>query len=314
MPRSADQRSERPSDRHAAGGARPTTPATRAARAAPVEGVTFGERVRLAVGMLGPLCAGIDPSPALLEAFGLSDDADGLRAFGEVCVGALQGVVPVVKPQVAFFERHGASGLAAFEQLVATATEADMLVIADAKRGDVGSTTEAYADAWFRGPLAADAVTATPYVGAGALLPMVVAARATGRGLIVVVTSSNPEGRALQEAVVGDGGTVEEEMVRTVSRWNAEEVGPAGGLGSVGAVVGATGGIVPEHLAELAGVVLAPGLGAQGGTVADVARRFALCVPGTVLPAASRTLLSFGPDGLRAAASRLRDDLAAALP
>jgi orotidine-5'-phosphate decarboxylase len=278
------------------------------------DAATFGERVRAAVRALGPLCVGIDPSPALLGVFGLRDDAEGLLSFGEACVRELGGVAAVVKPQIAFFERHGARGISAFEGVVAAARDAGMLVIADAKRGDVGSTTEAYADAWFRGPLAADAVTATPYVGIGALLPMVEAARATGRGLVVVVTSSNPEGRELQEAVVRDGMTVEESMVRAVSRWNAQEVGPAGGLGSVGVVVGATGGKPPDRLCDLAGVVLAPGLGAQGATVADVARRFARCAPGTVLPSASRTLLSEGREGLRAAASRLRDDLAAALP
>jgi orotidine-5'-phosphate decarboxylase len=275
---------------------------------------TFGERVRAAVGSLGPLCAGIDPSPSLLEVFGLPDDSDGLLSFGEACIGALEGVVAVVKPQVAFFERHGARGITSFEKLVAIARDAGMVVVADAKRGDIGSTTEAYADAWFRGPLAADAVTAVPYVGLGALVPMAVAARETGRGLIVVVTSSNPEGRQLQEAVVGDGETVEQSLVRAVSRWNAEEVGAAGGLGSVGVVVGATGSAPPGQLAGLGGVVLAPGLGAQGATVADVARRFANCAPGSVLPSASRALLGAGPRDLRDNAARLQDDLAAALP
>ncbi|MGH8988211.1 MAG: orotidine-5'-phosphate decarboxylase [Acidimicrobiales bacterium] len=276
--------------------------------------MTFGERVRAAVGALGPLCVGIDPSPSLLGLFGLPDDASGLFSFGAACIDALDGVAAVVKPQVAFFERHGAAGFSAFERVVATAREAGLLVLADAKRGDVGSTTEAYADAWFHGPLAADAVTATPYVGVGALLPMVVAARATGRGLVVLTASSNPEGRELQEAEVHGGSTVEQSIVAAAGRWNAEEVGRSGGLGSVGVVVGATGGSPPAHLEDLAGVVLAPGLGAQGATVADVARRFSHCTPGAVLPSASRALLSAGPDGLRAAASRLRDELAAALP
>ncbi len=277
---------------------------------------TFGERVRASVGALGPLCVGLDPSPAVLDVFELPDDADGLLSFGEVCVDALKGVAAAVKPQVAFFERHGSSGISAFEQVVSIARAAGMLVIADAKRGDIGSTTEAYADAWFRGPLAAHAVTATPYVGIDALVPMVVAARETGRGLIVLVASSNPEGRQLQEAVTPDGRTVEQGLVAAVSRLNAEEVGRSGpgALGSVGVVVGATGGAPPEGLANLAGVVLVPGLGAQGATVADVARRFGDCPPGTVLPSASRTLLSGGRKELRAAASRLRDDLAAALP
>jgi orotidine-5'-phosphate decarboxylase len=277
---------------------------------------TFGERVRAAIGALGPLCVGLDPSPAVLDVFELPDDADGLLSFGEACVDALNGVAAVVKPQVAFFERHGSSGISAFEQVVSIARAAGMLVIADAKRGDIGSTTEAYAQAWFYGPLAADAVTATPYVGIDALRPMVVTARETGRGLIVLVTSSNPEGRELQEAVMHGGGTVEQGMVAAVTRWNLEEVGRvgSGALGSVGAVVGATGGAPPEDLAGLAGVVLVPGLGAQGATVADIARRFGDCPPGTVIPSVSRTLLSAGPLELRSAASRLRDDLAGALP
>jgi orotidine-5'-phosphate decarboxylase len=275
----------------------------------------FGERVRLAVGERGPLCVGIDPSAALLARFGLPDDAGGLRSFGEACVDALRDVAAAVKPQVAFFERHGAPGIEAFEQVVALAQRAGLLVIADAKRGDIGSTTEAYADAWFRGPLAADAMTATAYTGAGALVPMVTAARETHKGLLVLVTSSNPEGRELQEAVRRDGATVEQAMLRSIADWNAEDVpGAAGGrLGAVGAVVGATAATPSAELADLRGVVLVPGLGAQGATVADVARRFAGLAPGSVLPSASRALLSEGPEGLRAAASRLRDGLAAAL-
>ncbi|MHB1853116.1 MAG: orotidine 5'-phosphate decarboxylase / HUMPS family protein, partial [Acidimicrobiales bacterium] len=153
----------------------------------------------------------------------------------------------------------------------------------------------------------------------GALFPMVRAARATGRGLFVVVTSSNPEGREVQEALRRDGSSVEQAMVRTIARWNVEEAdeagrGGPGRLGAVGAVVGATGGAPPEGLDGLAGVVLAPGLGAQGATVADVARRFAACARGSVLPVAARAVLGRGPVGVRAAAERLRDELAAALP
>jgi orotidine-5'-phosphate decarboxylase len=314
---------------------------------------TFGARVRAAISALGPLCVGIDPSPALLECFDLPDDAEGVERFAARCIEELHGVVGVVKPQVAFFERHGSQGMAVFERTVVAARAAGMLVIADAKRGDIGSTAEAYADAWFRGPLAADALTAAPYVGLDALGPMARAARATGRGLIVVVTSSNPEGRAVQAAVGDDGLSVEEAMLQAIGRWNKDElasvdvvgpvdsrpvgVGPVGlgsvgsrpvdsrpvdsrpvdsrpvGLGSVGAVVGATGGAPPAGLGALGGVVLAPGLGAQGATVADVARRFCDCPPQSVLAAASRLVLRGGPGGLRAAAGRLRDELAGAL-
>src|ERR1700724_66839 len=134
----------------------------------------FGARVTAAIDKTGPLCAGIDPSESLLRAWGLRDDAVGLREFGSRCVDAFAGVVPVVKPQVAFFERFGAAGIAVLETLIRDAQEAGLLVIADAKRGDIGSTMEAYASTWLdpQNPLCADAVTATPYLGLGSLQPM----------------------------------------------------------------------------------------------------------------------------------------------
>ncbi|HEX3947655.1 MAG TPA: orotidine-5'-phosphate decarboxylase [Acidimicrobiales bacterium] len=270
-----------------------------------------------AVGRTGPLCAGIDPSAGLLAAWGLPDDASGLRAFGAACVEAFAGVVPVVKPQVAFFERHGAAGLAALEELIGTARSAGLLVIADAKRGDIGSTMEAYADAWLgTGPLAADAVTAVPYLGLGALEPLLVAARANGRGVFVVVRSSNPEGRPLQEAVVGGTGdvggrSVEDTLLGQIADLNRVE-GTA--VGSVGAVIGAT--LAPSAFspADLRGPILAPGIGAQGATAEDAAGLFAGCPAGTVLPNVSRSVLAAGPsvEGLRAAATAARDELAAA--
>ena len=318
----------------------------------------FGERVVAAVSRTGPLCVGIDPSQALLEAWGLADDADGCRAFGERCVEALTGAVAAVKAQVAFFERHGAAGMAALEHVLSCAREAGLLAIADAKRGDVGSTAEAYAAAWFESSLAGDAVTATAYVGLGALSPMVDAARRTGRGLLVLVASSNPEGRRLQQARTCDGRSVEEALLAEIAEANEAELAAAAGgsvaarsVGSIGAVVGATrtsappattpagkpaadatwavgttsgrgstprdetaGGPSAGSIASLGGVILAPGLGAQGATVRDVGELFARCPPGTVLPSASRTLLAAGRRGLADAAARLRDELAAVLP
>ena len=128
--------------------------------------------------------------------------ADGLASFGLAACEAFAGVVPVVKPQVAFFERWGSAGLSALEEVMAAAREAGLLVIADAKRADIGSTMEAYASAWLdpASPLVADAVTVVPYLGIGALAPAFDLAAASGRGVIVVVRSSNPEGRSLQEA------------------------------------------------------------------------------------------------------------------
>ncbi len=287
----------------------------------PVPGA-FGARMVAAVARTGPLCVGIDPSPQLLADWGLPDSAEGLATFAGRCVEALAGVVPVVKPQVAFFERHGAAGIAVLERLLADAADAGLLVIADAKRGDVGSTSAAYADAWLGegSPLAADAVTAHPYLGLGALAPMVEMARRNGRGLLVVARSSNPEGQSVQAAAAAGGRAVGDLVLEGVAALNREE-GLA--VGAVGAVVGATlagrpadgAEPAPTAFSQVGGVLLAPGLGAQGATPADVGALFAGCAPGTVLPSASRSVLGAGPavDALRRAAALVRDELSAVL-
>ena len=255
---------------------------------------SFGDRVAEAVRTTGPLCAGIDPSRVLLSAWGLSDDAVGLRAFCDACVKGFAGAVGVIKPQVAFFERHGSAGLAELERLIAAAHTAGLIVIVDAKRGDIDTTAEAYADAWLgdASPLAADAVTVHAYLGLGALAPMIRLAGASGRGVIVVVRSSNPEGRALQEAVAASGASVEDMLLGEIAALNASPDVPTG---TVGAVVGATLPSSRFELSQLRGVILAPGLGTQGAGPADVAARFAGCPPGTVLPSTSRGLLVHGP-------------------
>ncbi len=277
---------------------------------------SFSARVATAVAATGPLCAGIDPSASLLERWGLPTDAGGLRQFGLRCVEAFAGEVPVVKPQVAFFERCGAAGLAAYEAVIAGARAAGLLVIGDAKRGDIGSTMEAYASAWLDpdSTLAADAVTAVAYLGIGALQPLFDLAGATGRGVIVVVRSSNPEGRVLQEARIdgGKGPAVEDWLLGEIAALNA-----GGGVppGTVGAVVGATLDPSAFALAGLGGVVLAPGVGAQGAGPTEVARLFGGCPPGSVLASASRSILSAGPNvtSLADAARQARDEMGAAL-
>ena len=272
---------------------------------------SFGDRVAAAVRATGPLCAGIDPSASLLVSWGLTDDVTGLRAFCTRCVEAFAGVVPVIKPQVAFFERHGSAGMKELERLVADARAAGLLVIADAKRGDIDSTAEAYADAWLgdASPLAADAVTAHPYLGLGALAPLVRLAARNGRGVLVVARSSNPEGRELQQAMTSGGAAVEDMLLAEVAALNGSTGVPSG---TVGAVIGAT--LEPSNfeLSQLGGVILAPGLGAQGAGPADVAKRFAGCRPGSVLPSTSRGLLATGPDpdDLRRSAQSLARELA----
>jgi orotidine-5'-phosphate decarboxylase len=275
---------------------------------------SFGDRVAAVVGATGPFCAGVDPSGSLLRDWGLGDDPAGLRAFCAICVDAFAGTVGVIKPQVAFFERHGSAGMLELERLIASASAAGILVIADAKRGDIDSTAAAYADAWLNdaSPFAVDAVTAHAYLGMAALLPLVRLAAATGRGVLVVARSSNPEGRSLQQAVTTGGPAVEDMILGEIAALNGSPEVPAG---TVGAVVGAT--LEPSifPLSQLGGVILAPGLGAQGAGPGDVAQRFAGCRPGTVLPSSSRALLSAGPDpaALRRRAASVVRELAAAM-
>ena len=275
---------------------------------------SFGDRVAAAVAATGPLCAGIDPSAGLLAQWGLSDDARGLRSFCASCVEGFAGAVSVVKPQVAFFERHGSAGLAELERLIAEATASGLIVIADAKRGDIDSTSEAYADAWLgeASPLAADAVTAHPYLGLGALAPLVRLGAANGRGVLVVARSSNPEGRGLQQATTSLGVGVEDMLLAGIAELNGSPEVPAG---TVGAVIGATLEPSAFALPQLGGVILAPGLGAQGAGPTDVATRFAGCRPGSVLPSSSRGLLNEGPDpaALQRSARSLNRELAAAM-
>jgi orotidine-5'-phosphate decarboxylase len=204
--------------------------------------------------------------------------------------------------------------MAELERLIAEATAAGLIVIADAKRGDIDSTAAAYADAWLgdASPLAGDAVTVHPYLGLGALAPLVQRGAANGKGVLVVARSSNPEGRSLQQAVTAAGPGVEDMLLAEIAELNGSAEVPTG---TVGAVIGATLERSTFALSQLGGVILAPGLGAQGAGPADVAARFAGCRPGSVLPSSSRGLLNEGPDpaDLRQSARSLNRELAAAM-
>ena len=254
--------------------------------------MTFGTRLRAAMDSRGPLCVGIDPHPALMDAWGLTDSAFGLEHFALHAVEALAGTVAAVKPQSAFFERHGSAGIAVLEKVVAGCRELGALVILDVKRGDIGSTAQAYADAYLdpASPLAVDAITASPFLGVGSLDPMVDTALAHDAGLFVLALTSNPEGPQFQQAVTGEGRTVAGTVLAAVAARNAA----ADGFGSVGAVVGATIGRSDEDL-DVGGPLLVPGIGAQGGTVDDVLRIFGGAAR-NVLPSSSREILAAGPD------------------
>jgi orotidine-5'-phosphate decarboxylase len=267
---------------------------------------SFAERFAVTRGRYGPLVWGLDPSSALLEGWGLGDNADGLDRFADIILAAAPGTVGLVKPQSAFYERHGWRGIRTLQRLISGARGAGLLVILDIKRGDVGSTNDAYAEAYLgKGArLAADAITVHPYLGLEAMGTYVSRAAESGSCLLVVTRSSNPEGRAIQAALVGGRPrSVEQDLLGEIGRINLR-LAPDG-IGPVGAVVGPTH-MEPElDLAAARCLFLAPGVGAQGATAADVARVFAAC-PDRVMPSASRSLLSAGPD-----VSRLRDAAAA---
>jgi orotidine-5'-phosphate decarboxylase len=269
---------------------------------------SFGARVTAALDARGPLCVGIDPHPELLAAWGLSDDADGLARFADRCAEVIAPRVAVVKPQSAFFEAHGARGIAALETAIEACRDAGALVLLDVKRGDIGSTMAAYARAYLdpAAPLAADAITVSPYLGVGALQPAFEAAEHAGAGVFVLAVTSNPEGGTVQQAAAG-GSTVAQAVVDDLAARNAGREP----LGSLGVVVGATVGATPVDLDELNGPVLVPGIGAQGGTAEDVRRLFGAAAR-AVLPSVSREVLRAGPDAnaLAAAVERQLDSLA----
>ncbi|WP_341720370.1 orotidine-5'-phosphate decarboxylase [Micromonospora sp. FIMYZ51] len=273
---------------------------------------SFGARLHRAVSERGPLCVGIDPHPGLLARWGLADDVEGLSRFSRTVVDALGDRVAVVKPQSAFFERFGSQGLAVLESTIRQLRERGSLVLLDVKRGDIGSTVRAYASAYLdpSSSMYVDAITASPFLGVGSLAPMFELAAEHGGGVFVLALTSNPEGASVQRARTADGRSVAQLVIDEVSQLNAG----AQPLGSIGLVVGATVGETGCDLSAVNGPLLAPGLGAQGGTAADLRIVFGPALP-SVLPSYSREVLGAGPDpaALRAAADRAVADCRTAL-
>lgn len=278
----------------------------------------FGARLAAAMDEHGPLCVGLDPHPSVLADWGLEDDPAGLAYFARTCVEAFGGRVAAVKPQSAFFERHASAGIAILEATVVAFRAYGTLSILDVKRGDIGSTMGAYADAYSgTGPLAADAVTVSPYLGFGSLAPVLDKAAEHGHGVFVLGLTSNPEGASVQHATGPDGRSVAAAIVDGARQANADAAA-RGELGSVGLVVGATVGSAVQELGiDLAAAnapLLAPGIGAQGATAADLERVFG-DARRNVLASSSREVLGAGPkvDALRAAAQKTAAECARAL-
>lgn len=260
----------------------------------------FGARLAQAMEDHGPLCVGIDPHASLLQAWGLPDTAAGVRDFALRTVEAVGGRVAAVKPQSAFFERHGSVGIAALEETLGALRQCGTLSILDVKRGDIGSTMAGYAQAYLAqdAPLAADAITVSPYLGYGSLAPALDLARQHHRGVFVLALTSNPEGAGVQHARGSDDRAVARAIVEGVAHSNAAERA-AGALGSIGLVVGATVGSAVADLGidllSAGGPLLAPGVGAQGAGARELEEVFGPARH-QVLASTSRAVLGAGPE------------------
>lgn len=273
----------------------------------------FGKRLSAARAEFGPLCVGIDPHSAILRDWELTDDADGLSTFAQICLEAFAGTVGVVKPQSAFFERFGYAGAAVLEHLVGAFREAGTVVILDAKRGDLDSTMAAYADAYLRSgaPMQVDALTVHPYMGTGSLRPAFEVAAEHNTGLFVLGLTSNPEGASVQHARDANGRTIASGVLADVAAHNTT-IGA--GMGPFGVVIGAT---VSDDLAALGvdlaafnGPILVPGFGAQGAGVTELQTLFAGSSAQVVVNS-SRGILRAGPSisGLRQAVKEAQSTL-----
>ena len=265
----------------------------------------FSNRLAAAVAEHGQLVVGIDPSESTLGDWGLSDSAQGARDFGYEIITACEERVGIIKPQVAFFERFGSAGFLALEDIMEAAREAGLFVISDAKRGDIGSTMEGYAQAWFGddSPLRSDALTLSPFLGPSSLSDTIEAARDVKAGVFILAATSNPEAEQLQQAKAS-GRSVSDRVVR----YAAEHT-----QGDVGIVVGATLDLEKFGIAEIRtrdiGVpILAPGFGAQGAQLGDIEEIFGVSKH-RVLANVSRSVVSQGPDRLVSQIENLKGQL-----
>jgi orotidine-5'-phosphate decarboxylase len=290
--------------------------------------VTFGDRVAAAVdAKRSQLVVGLDPRPELLPVELRGDihrsRAAAADAVARFCRGLIDAVSPYgvgVKAQLAYFETLGADGMRAFEDVCDYARAANLVVIADAKRGDIGSTARAYADAYLERredmPPPVDALTVSPYLGSDSIEPFLAACRRSGNGIFCLVKTSNAGSADLQDATLSDGRRLWHQVAELVDAWGQDLVGERG-LSSVGAVVGAT---YPRAVAEARklmpqAILLLPGVGAQGGTPADVARAFTSGPASALVPVSRSVIYAFRVDGAdwrtaaAGAAARLRDDV-----
>lgn len=255
---------------------------------------TYRERLSAAVEARGALCVGIDPMPSVLDAWGEPHDATGLERVARGIVEELGESAAAFKPQSAFFEPFGSAGVAVLERVLSDIRDAGAVSILDVKRGDIGSSMGGYARAHLLddAPLAADAITVSPYLGVGSLVPAFELAREHGRGIYVLARTSNPDGGTIQTATTADGGTVAQHVLDELTALNESHDG------LIGVVLGATQVDLGCDPSGFNGSILAPGIGAQGASMADVAKVFHRATP-LVLPTSSRQIIGEGRQKLR---------------
>ena len=260
--------------------------------------MSYARKLSETTAQRGNLCVGIDPMPSVLDAWGLMTDVKGLEACARGVVEELGERIAVFKPQSAFFEAFGSPGIAVLERVLEDIREAGAISLLDVKRGDIGSSMTGYAAAYLEdgAPLAADAVTLSPYLGVGALLPAIDLAVAQGRGVYVLARTSNPEGARIQHHAA-------QVVIDEITGMNP------GRDHAIGLVVGATHSDLGCDLTGFNASILAPGIGAQGGTVEGLTAAFGPALR-HVLPTASREVIGGGREELHSRTMRLLEKMA----
>jgi orotidine-5'-phosphate decarboxylase len=273
----------------------------------------FADALTTVTKATSPVCVGLDPRLNKLPE-GISKDATGVLEFNKGIIDAIKGVAAVVKPQMAFYELLGVEGMKTFWETCTYAKEQGMIVIADGKRNDIGSTCEAYADAYLGPDSPIDALTVTPYLGSDGIKPFIERCQKNDKGIFVLVKTSNPSSGELQDLPTGDEA-VHEHLAQLVESWATECLGKESGLSCVGAVVGAT---YPEELKYLRTLMphcpfLIPGFGAQGGTADDVKHGFLANGSGAIVNSSRGIIFASSGADWQEAAKKATEEMAKAL-
>jgi len=257
-----------------------------------------------------PICVGLDPNLKKLPE-GISSDASGVLEFCKGIIDSIAGTAPVIKPQLAYFEVMGWEGMKTFWETCEYAKTKDLLVIADGKRNDIGSTCDAYAEAYLYKDSPVDALTVSPYLGSDGVKPFIERCKENDKGIFVLVKTSNPSSGELQDLPTGDEA-VHEHMAQLVESWGTDLLGPESNLSAVGAVVGAT---YPEELKYLRTLMphcpfLIPGYGAQGGGAEDTKPGFIPDGTGAIVNSSRGIIFASNGADWKEATAKAAEDMA----